>query len=83
MLCLGHRACEMTRINNTIPEGFQVFGKAPAQVSSEAYMTYVSSEASGQHSQNLKDNGYKQDIECLDATAGHLFSLSYTDKTHD
>jgi len=44
-------------ISDTIPDGFQVAGKAPAQVSSGAYMTYVSSEASGQHSQNLKDDG--------------------------
>jgi len=37
----------------SIPDEFQVTGKAPAQTSSGAYKTYVSSEASGQHSQNL------------------------------
>jgi len=45
-------------LRGTIPEGFQASGKAPAQASSGAYKTYVSSEASGQHSQNLKDDGY-------------------------
>jgi len=43
-----------------IPDGFQVTGKAPAQTSRGAYIAYVSSEASGQHSQNLKDDGYRQ-----------------------
>jgi len=43
----------------TIPDEFQVPGKAPAQVSRGAYKAYVSSEASGQHSQNLKGDGYK------------------------
>ena len=38
---------------NTIPDEFQVSGKAPAQTSNRAYKTYVSSQASEQHSQNL------------------------------
>ena len=41
----------------SIPDGLQVSGKALAQMSSGAYMTYVSSETRGQHSQNLKDDG--------------------------
>jgi len=41
---------------HAIPEGFQVPGKAPAQTSSAAYMTYVSSGANRQHSQNLTNS---------------------------
>jgi len=49
---------QLVGVSVAIPNGFQVTGKTPAQTSSGAYITYVSSEASGQHSQNLKDDGY-------------------------
>jgi len=56
-MCSTDRVTSATK-PATIPDGFQVTGKAPAQASRRAYMTYMSSEASEQYSQNLKDDGY-------------------------